>query len=244
MHCQICYRTLVLWQSCQRPNVASVSNSFPGRGSRPPTAIDSFDSFNIFELIDFFLLAPALASTYVCQTFGTALALERAAMLRINCEAVMRKITTRGFTLEEVLIMAAMNLLWRAPRCASQLGRLSRFPLRSRLMCGLTLQEADAIVQGALAKARELKCSPMTVVVVDAAGVHCDEARRRKRRTTTRYRFRQSLGVLSECGSGGERCQSGRWILPHSGRLLIPFSAGRIAPVAGGVLILKEGKVV
>jgi len=27
-------------------------------------------------------------------------------------------------------------------------------------MCGLTLQEADAIVQGALGKARELKCSP------------------------------------------------------------------------------------
>jgi len=32
-------------------------------------------------------------------------------MLRINCEAVMWKITTRGFTLEVVLIMAAMNLL-------------------------------------------------------------------------------------------------------------------------------------
>ena len=40
-----------------------------------------------------------------------ALALERDAMLRINCEAVMWKITTRGFTLEEVLILAAMNLL-------------------------------------------------------------------------------------------------------------------------------------
>ena len=32
-------------------------------------------------------------------------------MLRVNCEAVMWKITTRGFTLEEVVIMAAMNLL-------------------------------------------------------------------------------------------------------------------------------------
>jgi len=40
-----------------------------------------------------------------------ALAFERNAMLRINGEAVMWKITTRGFTLEEVLIMAAMNLL-------------------------------------------------------------------------------------------------------------------------------------
>jgi len=40
-----------------------------------------------------------------------ALALERDAMLRLNCEAVMWKITTRGFTLEEILILAAMNLL-------------------------------------------------------------------------------------------------------------------------------------
>jgi hypothetical protein len=32
-------------------------------------------------------------------------------MLPVNCEAVMWKITTRGFTLEEVLIMAVMNLL-------------------------------------------------------------------------------------------------------------------------------------
>ena len=45
-----------------------------------------------------------------------ALALERDAVLRINCEAVMWKITTRGFTLEEALIMAAMNLLTSAAK--------------------------------------------------------------------------------------------------------------------------------
>src|SRR4029077_4702551 len=44
-----------------------------------------------------------------CATrFGMALALEREATVRINCEAVMWKTTNRGFTLEEVLIMAAM----------------------------------------------------------------------------------------------------------------------------------------
>jgi hypothetical protein len=42
-----------------------------------------------------------------------ALALERDAVVRINCEAVTWKITTRGFLLE-VLIMAAMNLLTSA----------------------------------------------------------------------------------------------------------------------------------
>jgi hypothetical protein len=40
-----------------------------------------------------------------------ALALETDETVRINCEAVMWKITSRGFTLEEVLIMAAMNLV-------------------------------------------------------------------------------------------------------------------------------------
>jgi hypothetical protein len=54
-----------------------------------------------------------------------ALALERDAMLRINCEAVMWKITTRGFTLEEVLIMAAMNLLTSADTATKREKRAS-----------------------------------------------------------------------------------------------------------------------
>jgi hypothetical protein len=41
-------------------------------------------------------------------------------MLRTNCEAVMWKITTRGFTLEEVLIMAAMNLLTSSDTAAKR----------------------------------------------------------------------------------------------------------------------------
>ena len=54
------------------------------------------------------MLFPSLTRA---TTFGMALALERDATVRINCEAVMWKITARGFTLEEVLIMAAMNIL-------------------------------------------------------------------------------------------------------------------------------------
>ena len=52
-------------------------------------------------------------------------------------------------------------------------------------MCGLTLQEADTIVRGALAKARELKCKPMTVAVVDAGGAAIVMKRRWKQRTKT-----------------------------------------------------------
>jgi hypothetical protein len=47
-------------------------------------------------------------------------------MLRTNCEAVMWKITTRGFTLEEVLIMAAMNLLTSADTAAKRENRPSQ----------------------------------------------------------------------------------------------------------------------
>ena len=55
-----------------------------------------------------------------------ALALQRGAMLRTKCEAVMWKITTRGFTLEEVLIMAAMNLLTSAETDAPRENRASQ----------------------------------------------------------------------------------------------------------------------
>jgi hypothetical protein len=47
-------------------------------------------------------------------------------MLRTNCEAVMWKITTRGFTLEEVLIMAAMNLLTSADTAVKRKKRASQ----------------------------------------------------------------------------------------------------------------------
>ena len=47
-------------------------------------------------------------------------------MLRTNCEAVMWKITTRGFNLEEVLIMAAMNLLTSTDTVAKREHRASQ----------------------------------------------------------------------------------------------------------------------
>jgi hypothetical protein len=55
--------------------------------------------------------------------------LERDAMLRINSEADMWKITTRGFTLEEVLIMAAMNLLASGESISKRETRASEKPI-------------------------------------------------------------------------------------------------------------------
>ena len=84
----------------------------------PRNTIDSFDPFNTFHLTEFLLMA-VVSNTYVCRESGTAFALERCDV-RINCEAVMWKISTHGFTLEEVLIMTAMNLLASADMAAKR----------------------------------------------------------------------------------------------------------------------------
>lgn len=91
--------------------------------------IDNFDPFNIFQLIDF-LVTQRFSITYVVpRRSARHLPFGRGEMLRTNCEAVMWKITTRGFTLEEVLIMAAMNLLTSTETAAK---RQNRPPQKSR----------------------------------------------------------------------------------------------------------------
>jgi hypothetical protein len=91
-----------------------------------PNTIDSFDPFNTLELINF-LLTPSFAIAYVCHdVWHGSCPGERDAMLRINREAVMWKITTCGLTLEEVLIMAAMNLLANADTAAKRENRASQ----------------------------------------------------------------------------------------------------------------------
>ena len=111
-------------------------------------------------------------------------------------------------------------------------------------MCGLTLQEADAIVQGALAKARELKCSPMTVAVVDAGGAAI-VMKREDGSGVLRpdIAFAKAWGPIG-MGIGGRAMAKRAMDTPTFWAALNTISAGRIAPVAGGVLILKEGKVV
>src|SRR5258708_15036858 len=115
---------------------------------------------------------------------------------------------------------------------------------KGRLMCGLTLQEADTIAQGALAKARELKCSPMTVAVVDAGGA----ALVMKREDGSGV-LRPDIALAKAWGPigmgiGGRTTARRAIDTPVFWAALNTISAGRIAPVAGGVLILREGKVV
>ena len=92
--------------------------------SRASNTIDSFDPFNIFQA-NRLSVNPALFHHLRVPRRLAWLLPWRDAVLRINCEAVMWKITTRGFTLEEVLIMAAMNLLTSADTAAKREKRAS-----------------------------------------------------------------------------------------------------------------------
>jgi len=67
------------------------------------------------------LLTQRFSTTYVCHgVWHDSCRTEGCDASNQNCEAVMWKITTRGFTLEEVLIMAAMNLLTSADSAAKR----------------------------------------------------------------------------------------------------------------------------
>ena len=111
-------------------------------------------------------------------------------------------------------------------------------------MCGLTLQEADTIVRGALAKARELKCKPMTVAVVDAGGAAV-VIKREDGSGALRpdIAFAKAWGPIG-MGIGGRAMAERAKDAPAFWAALNTISRGRIAPVAGGALILIDGQVV
>jgi len=89
---------------------------------------NSFDCFNILELISLSANGDLFPALRYATRFGTDFALERDAMLRINSEADMWKITTRGLTLEEVLFLAAMNLLASGDSTSKRETRASQKP--------------------------------------------------------------------------------------------------------------------
>jgi hypothetical protein len=94
----------------------------------PASTVDGFDGFNMLKLIDF-PLTPALFQHLRVSPRLARLLPRRGRGASNHCEAVMWKITTRGFTLEEVLIMAAMNLLANADTAAK---RENRTPQKSK----------------------------------------------------------------------------------------------------------------
>ena len=107
-------------------------------------------------------------------------------------------------------------------------------------MTRLTLELALRVIDGALARATELACAPLTVVVLDAGG-H-DIALKRQdgsgilRADIARGKAWGALGMGFSSRELGERAQK----VPHFFGALASVSQGRLVPVAGGVLIHDE----
>ena len=109
---------------------------------------------------------------------------------------------------------------------------------------GLTLAQAESIANGALTKARSLGCKPMTVAVVDAGGALL-VLKREDGSGNLRpdIAYAKAWGPLG-MGIGGRAMAKRARETPEFWAALNSISGGRIAPVAGGVLILVDGRVI
>ena len=104
-------------------------------------------------------------------------------------------------------------------------------------MSVLTLAEASIIVDQALARGRELKLAPLTVVVLDAGG-HLKAAKREDNSSLLRENIAtgKAWGVLG-MGFGGRELARRVARAPAFFGALSDMSGGRMVPVPGGVLI-------
>lgn len=111
-------------------------------------------------------------------------------------------------------------------------------------MTGLTLAQASAIVDAALAKGRELNLAPMTVVVLDAGG-HAVALKREDGSGILRVEIAtgKAWGALA-LGTGSrvlaDRVASGAPGAAFA-NAIAAASGGRVVPVAGGVLV-RDGE--
>jgi uncharacterized protein GlcG (DUF336 family) len=109
---------------------------------------------------------------------------------------------------------------------------------------GLKLETAVQVIDAALARAAELSCAPLTVVVLDAGG-H-DIALKRQdgsgilRADIARGKAWGALGMGFHSRELADRAQK----VPHFVNALAAVSQGRLVPVAGGVLIYDPARSV
>lgn len=104
-------------------------------------------------------------------------------------------------------------------------------------MSVLTLAQASIIVDQALARGRELKLHPLTVIVLDAGG-QLKAAKREDDSSLLRENIARgkAWGVLG-MGFGGRELQRRAAKAPAFFNALSDMSDGRMVPVPGGVLI-------
>jgi uncharacterized protein GlcG (DUF336 family) len=111
-------------------------------------------------------------------------------------------------------------------------------------MTKITLDQADAIVDGVLAKAFVEKLKPMAVVVLDDGG---HEVAYKRQDGSPMLRFETVVGkAYGALGMGinSRKLEALHERLPHFGESLMAMSRGKFVPVAGGMLIKNaEGEL-
>ena len=108
----------------------------------------------------------------------------------------------------------------------------------------LSLEDAQAVVSHALQSARTNGFEPMTVVVLDAAGVLKAAGREDGsgliRPDIAHAKAWGALGMGLPTSELARRAE----FMPGFFQSLGPVSQGRMLPVAGGVLIVRDGTIV
>ncbi len=104
-------------------------------------------------------------------------------------------------------------------------------------MTELTLANANAIIEGALARAAELKLKPLGIVVLDT-GAHVRAFQRQDGASILRFEIAsgKAFGALA-MGMGSRALSKNAVERPHFFTGLSGVSGGRIVPVPGGVLV-------
>src|SRR6266498_1765102 len=109
-------------------------------------------------------------------------------------------------------------------------------------MTRLTLELAVRVIDGAIAKATELGCAPLAVVVLDAGG-HDVALKRQDRSGILRVDIARgkawgALGMGFSSRELAERAQK----VPAFFGALASVSQGRLVPAAGGILIYDAAR--
>ncbi len=116
---------------------------------------------------------------------------------------------------------------------------MARYPTN-----GLTLAQANTIVQAALAKGRELNLLPLTVVVLDAGGqVKAMQREDGSSLLRPEIALGKAFGALS-LGLGGRELARRAQSMQGFMNALSDLSGGRAVPVQGGVLACDAAGVI
>ncbi|PYE85213.1 GlcG/HbpS family heme-binding protein [Phyllobacterium leguminum] len=104
-------------------------------------------------------------------------------------------------------------------------------------MAQLTLDKANQIIEGALAKAKTLGLKPLAIAVFDAGG-HLKAFQRQDGTSILRFEIAsgKAFGALA-VGAGSRWLHNQAKDRPHFLEGLSGISGGRVMPVPGGVLI-------